>query len=345
MRASEPSGVVVVFAVGRNGSTLLTRLLDGSPGIWIYPLEVNYMGKRDGFAAAPESFVDWQRDQEARLADQYLSRLEDPITPIELPLPAEDSAPEDKLLALLRSTRTAYAPAALDEPVYLFKTLEAGAIPRYEALFPHLRQLHIFRNPLTNYESLKRTVLVHRGLPFWSYEGGDVLSTFIETWRTHALDVLDEDNGLRHIVRFEDLLSDPTNCVQRVCAHLGVGPPAEPDTQTTLGGRRLRELPRPANDTRPPRPMKPDPSYQRTAGYVEVLTRREQELIQYALGDVAARLGYDLGERPRTTSLAWRWLLPDRWELMNSGHPATALGPLARRRRYIYSRLLKDGPS
>ena len=32
-----------IFGTGRNGSTMLMRLLDGSPGIWIFPYELSYL--------------------------------------------------------------------------------------------------------------------------------------------------------------------------------------------------------------------------------------------------------------------------------------------------------------
>ena len=35
--------LVGIFGAGRNGSTLLMRLLDGSSGLWIYPIELNYL--------------------------------------------------------------------------------------------------------------------------------------------------------------------------------------------------------------------------------------------------------------------------------------------------------------
>ena len=35
--------LVGIFGAGRNGSSLLMRLLDGSPGLWIYPIELNYL--------------------------------------------------------------------------------------------------------------------------------------------------------------------------------------------------------------------------------------------------------------------------------------------------------------
>ncbi len=93
--------IVGIFGAGRNGSTLLMRLLDGSPGLWVYPLELNYLstfglrsvrGKlkraaarlfsdtgvgnrfREGYIAA---FIQWTAHQIQELNETYIKHLVD----------------------------------------------------------------------------------------------------------------------------------------------------------------------------------------------------------------------------------------------------------------------------
>lgn len=339
-----------IFAAGRNGSTLLLRLLDGSPGLWVYPIELNYLGKRDWFARDPAGFGHWVSAQEEALRENYLTRLEHPLAPVE-PLERGEllpgDPPEPRLLAFLDSVRRAYAPPELaSSALHAFKTVEVSRIDRYRELFPGLRCLHLVRDPLTNYASLKRAVLVHKRVAFWAHDG-DFLPAFLERgWVPHARFVLGEAAGdpERHLlVRYEDLVREPERVVRGICDWLGVAPPAEAALQTVLGGRRLRELPRdPQSPDRPARPVEAVPDMPARAGYEEVVSERERALIRLATGDLAERLGYGpASPRPGRVGLAVRWLLPDRWETMNSGSWLALGRALLKRRLYVYGKLLR----
>ena len=104
--------LVGIFGAGRNGSSLLMRLLDGSPGLWIYPIELNYLRsfaprslksavKRrlaSGAAHLPghaggtfeerqrRLFRAWAADQLSELKQIYLDKLVEPIAPDGVPL-------------------------------------------------------------------------------------------------------------------------------------------------------------------------------------------------------------------------------------------------------------------
>ena len=84
-----------IMGTGRNGSTLLMRLLDGSPNLWVYPIEFNYLrkfGKRKKkhllfnkirnrvFGANYDDFTLFQfiTRQTNELEETYLNRLKEP---------------------------------------------------------------------------------------------------------------------------------------------------------------------------------------------------------------------------------------------------------------------------
>jgi hypothetical protein len=104
--------LVGIFGAGRNGSSLLMRLLDGSPGLWIYPIELNYLRsfaprslksavKRTLASCvshlpgqAGETFEQrqrqlfraWAADQLDELKQTYLDKLVEPIAPDGVPI-------------------------------------------------------------------------------------------------------------------------------------------------------------------------------------------------------------------------------------------------------------------
>jgi len=329
-----------IFGAGRNGSTLLMRLLDGSPDLWIYPIELRFLELRDWLASEPGSLDRWAEGQLAELRETYLGRLEGENEPHADPLAAlraSSGPPERRLEAFLDGVRAAYAPPGLSpEAIHGFKTIEVEHPGRYLELFPGLRLLHLVRDPSANYASLKRTDMVVKRKPFW-FQGGDVLRTFLERrWLPHARYVLGvgrRDPARHLLVRYEELCSEPTRVVTEICDWLGIRPPAEPELQTALGGRHLREQPNRA-------PEHPVADMQRPAD--GVVTPREAAFIELATAELAAELGYERngGATPSRARLLRSWLPLDRWETMNVDSRLRQGRALVARRLYVYRKLL-----
>ena len=334
------SAMLGIFAAGRNGSTLLMRLLDGSPGLWIYPIELRWLEVR----REPAALEPWAARQLDELESTYLARLAEPLEPASDPLEALRACaaeePERRLETFLDGVRTAFAPAAVSpDATNAFKTIEVADPDRYGRLFPGLRFIHLVRNPLDNYASLKRTDMLVKGKPFW-FQGGDVLQTFVERrWVPHArymIDAARRDPERHRIVRYEDVCSDPVRTVVELCAWLGAEPPPHPDLQTVLGGRRLREQPNAA-------PERATAGLQR--GKREVVTAREGSFIRFAAGGLAERLGYDLdGRAPHATRgrLLRSWLPLDEWETMNVDSRLSQGKAVLSRRLYLTRKLLRS---
>lgn len=328
-----------IFAAGRNGSTLLMRLLDGSPDLWIYPIELRWLEVRQEEGAVEG----WAERQIEELERTYLGRLADPLEPAADPLAALRASagepPDKRLGAFLDGVREAYAPSTVArDSTHTFKTIEVADPQRYGLLFPELRFVHLVRNPLDNYASLKRTDMLEKGKPFW-FQGGDVLQTFVERrWVPHArymLGAVEREPDRHRIVRYEDVCAEPERIVRELCDWLGAAHPQQPDLQTVLGGRRLRELPNRA-------PERATADLQR--GKEEVVTPREGSLIRLAAGGLAEQLGYDLdGRAPEATrgQLLRSWLPLDKWETMNVDSRRSQAKALLSRRLYVTRKLLR----
>lgn len=374
--------IVGIFAAGRNGSTLLTRLLDGSSDLWVHPVEMNYLSvfsdlsrfKRVrskthffatndrplalGGAVKTELLLKyfWPHIDEVR--NLYMKGLIEPFDLKANPLSMIQRQPayraHEFLPALVESIRAACDERAHHTTRYpLIKTAEISYIREYSETFPDMRFIHLIRHPLTNYSSLKRTSALQKEQPFW-YLGGDMLHTFLEMrWIPHARFIIEQCNNLgndkHYLVKYEDLCSRPTEIISDICHWLQISMPRDPSLQTVLGGKQMTELP--VNSSKrgiktPPRVVS-DMATQ--FDYEDILTEREKEFIVFRTYSLASQLGYftrnDHANVPNRLDLAQQWLLPDKWELMNSHYkaPMTKLRlalALLRRRRWIYSKLL-----
>jgi hypothetical protein len=369
------SQLVAIVGAGRNGSTLLARLLDGSPGLWVHPVEMNYLCVWDDLARCgrlspltvqnattreltaleeplairallPSFAHHWNEIRStitSRLAEPPAER-EDPTALVR----THDSCLVDEFLPLfLDSGRRAYAPDE-SQRLLVFKTIETPYVDDYARVFPGLRFVHIVRHPVANFGSLKRTWTYNKELAFY-HAGHDILRTFLEArWLPHARALARhlETSPDRHLlVRYEDLVADPASSLAALADWLGVEGPPEPDLQTSLGGRRFAHLdPNPSKRgiATPERVVK---SMASTFGYEEVVTARERALIERCTARLAARLGYDVTDENRISRLGlWlRWLPPDESERLHARSRLRWLWELARRRAYVTRKVVRPG--
>jgi hypothetical protein len=339
--------VLAILGAGRNGSTLLMRLLDGSPGLWVFPIELNVLQGRD-WLGQPANFEAWARDRIGELETNYLARLVEPFDPGDPLAGLEETRGlpvGDRFAGFLAATRAAYAASRVQPDATLaFKTTEVAAPERWEALLPGLRQLHIVRDPVANYASLKRTDMLVKGKPFW-FQEGDTLRAFVELrWSPHvryALEAIEREPQRHRLVRYEDLCREPGRIVGELCDWLGVSPPAERDLQTVLGGRPMKELPDRTSRGGASAPARVVEGVGVGADAADdVVSARERAWIAFRTGELAGRLGYDLGPAPPRGKLLRSWVLPDRWETMNSRSRMQLGKAILARRAYIARRLV-----
>jgi hypothetical protein len=362
--------LVGLFGTGRNGSTLLGRLLDGSPELWVHPVEVNYLAvfsdllrfghlrrrttqnavtdplSLDGALSLGllRSVYEYHLDE---IAETYAAGLEQPLAAARDPLAGlegdSEMRPADFLPRLLEAGRAAYDGRGRAVTGYAFKTIETPYVDDYARTFPTMRFIHLLRDPLATYSSLKRTNMVRKNWPFWAH-GGDELRMLLEQrWLPHARFAVEhapQDPARHFVVRHEDVVASPVATIESICTWLAVSPPGEPDVQTVLGGLRMTKLPMNPSRAGVDTPARVVGDMSTTYGYDEVLTRRERDFIVARTRDLAGKLGYDLSGGSSRLGLAVRWLPPDHWEIANSRSPGRSLGAILARRRYIYGALL-----
>jgi hypothetical protein len=315
-----------VFGAARDGSTLLMRLLDGSPDLWIYPIEIKFFCQ----IAAQRDLRAWRREPQRidealvpvdtlsryalhqldQLRQGYLAKLADgaPHTePVELPAPGAELSWGEALEWFLAAARRSLGEAGTRR--LGFKTTEALEKLLYErALGARLRAVHIVRDPIEQFASTKRTVLERPEFLYW-YQGRNakrVLPLFVERWSEHARTALaaaERDPSTALIVRYEDIRADAPAQVHRICAWLGVEPPPLPEIQTVLDGRHMSQLPANPSKAGVATPARVVADTAAEFGYEDVVEPRERDVVLSKTGSLARAFGYDLPVPSRTGRL------------------------------------------
>ncbi|OGV72785.1 MAG: hypothetical protein A3K19_28310 [Lentisphaerae bacterium RIFOXYB12_FULL_65_16] len=365
--------LVGIFGTGRNGSTLLVRLLDGIPTAFVQPLESNYLSAMNDLArfgqvrritiqnatveplqrlvdSLPTArLLDFYRHQIDTIRGAEVENVVEPVTLGQDPLADLARQPSYTAQAFVPAYLRALANWLLPETqmnVLLFKTIETPYIADYERLFPEMRFIHLIRNPLDVWSSQKRSLMCNKTQPSW-YLGGDNLRTMIECrWLPHARAILERKNSPRHyLLRYEDLVKDAARVVGDICAWLGVPLPRDPTSLTTLGGRHYRTMPKNPSkrDAVTPREVVADLAAKLHAE--DVVTPREQDLILYRAYDAGRQLGYFQGLRKSTKGhIVRRWCTVDEWEFKHaSGVRARLRGcwAMLARRCYVGNAILE----
>ncbi len=357
--------LIGIFGAGRNGTTLLMRLLDGSPGLWVYPIELNYLTVHQpkswrcraarllrGRGRGKTTFFAWAEAQVQELAETYLERLMDPLKVQGNPLDAlrtrgYQGSPRTDLPDYLSAMQAAYDDRHLaSAPFLVFKSREVTELSQYQKMFPQMRFIHIVRHPFSNYSSLKRTDMVAKQKPFW-FQGGDILRTQLEDrWIPHVRFIMAArlaDPQRHHVIKYEDLCQEPSEVITDICRWLNVALPSDLLLQTVLGGKRMTQLPSNPSQVGVHTPPRVISNMANAFKYDEVLTERERALILFRTYCLARQLGY-FDKEPASLPTRWQllraWFLPDRWECMNT-HPGLRLfRALLSRRLYIFSKLV-----
>lgn len=374
MSGQSSFSLVAIIGTGRNGSTLISRLLDGIPGWFMHPVEVNFLQAMNDIgrygivrrrvhnntlshplgaldkSIGVRSLLRYYRPQFNEMNRQYMNNTRETFQPG--PEPADVLAassayrPEDFVPAFLRATAAWSVPG---EPLQgaLFKTIETPYVAEYERRFPAMKFIHIIRDPVTTWESMKRTLL-RRDSRSVSHLGGDSLISFLEyRWLPHARAILQRQEDPRHVViRYEDILAQGDDAVVALCQSVGLPVPAEPAVQTVLGGRHFHKMQMNPSEKGVEAPETIVKDLAAKHGYTQVVSQRERDLILLRTWEQARALGYALDvERPDPHTVSCAWSQRDQWDKANLRgvfmHMRSVLAH-ARRRRYVKTHCRKD---
>ena len=341
--------LIGLFGTGRNGSTLIGRLLDGLQDTYVHPVEEKFLTAFDDLV---------RHSRVTRLVEQNcttrrLTRLDGLLSREQLTgyyqlsldaimkhcadtvgLPREvrglslEKVVPSQTCSVETFTREYLSGlAALIRPDvafrhHLFKSIEVPYITEYEHLFPDMKFIHIMRNPVVVCSSQKRSLMENKGLPA-SYLGFDWMTCMLDKrWVPHARFITSHRQDPRHIVvRYEDLVKTPAEEIGRVAAWLDLAPPPRPMDQTIFHDLDKAKWGENPSKKGVESPTKVVADLQQKNRYDEVLTRREIDLIAVKTRNWLAGLGYESPSDATLGEVAAQYLTLDKWELMHCNTP------------------------
>ena len=252
--------LIGIFGTGRNGSTLISRLLDGLEDTYVHPVEEKFLTAFDDLYR----FGKVRRLTEQNCTTKKLIYKNQSLGAVQLKKYFNFTISQLQFhidsTALLRSKNLKISPSDVLGnssvslggflPSYLeniskfvrpdkrfkhyaFKSIEGCYIEEYADRFPGMKFIHVVRDPFAVCASQMRSILENKKMPL-SYLGFDCINCMLEKrWVPHVLAIKKFQGSADHIVvRYEDLVSDANKETLRVAEFLGLRPPIQPTRQT-----------------------------------------------------------------------------------------------------------------
>jgi len=364
LEAEATALIVGIFGTGRNGSSLISRLLDGLGDSYVHPVEecfasaFNALARRPqvgrlvlqnctnepltrmGGAVYSERIRSFLANNVDTLNNEYIERCRATrqLERLDLKklLPKSsyrfDEMIDGYLGGIAKHVRSDQAISNC-----VFKSIETPYIADYAQAIPQMRFIHIFRDPVAVCSSQKRSLLENKKVPA-SYLGYDWLTCMLtKRWVPHAQYVLDRKADAAHIVvRYEDLVTGPDREIGRIASWLNLAPPPRPGIQTVFGDLDMDSWGFNPSKKGVETPTEVVSNLQEINKYDEILTSREIDLINAKTAPYLGPLGYRTPSIPKRSMLIIHNLLPDKWEYM---HCRSALSWLRALRGMLYRRL------
>lgn len=336
--------LIGIFGTGRNGSSLITYLLDGLGETYVHPVEEKFI---TGFnRVANNKKISRFEDQNCinyplRFLDKNVSRsklnfIQSSIDMLNKHC-SETISDFSKLHIKnigdilkeenysLKSFIESYLKEISDKVVannnfknYLFKSIETPYIANYQYFFPDMKCIHIIRNPYDVFSSQKRSLIDNKSLPA-TYLGYDWLISMIEyRWNPHMEYIDKISNNKNHIiVKYEDLTSRPEFEIQKIAKFLNVTSPKRPTTQTIFNNKDKENWggnPSKKGIIMPNTVVK---DLQVKSSYNEILSAREIDLISLRLKDSIKNFDYELKSQKSKNDILNSYLKIDKSEYIH----------------------------
>ena len=339
--------LIGLFGTGRNGSSLIGRLLDGLQDTYVHPVEELFLTAFDDLAhrgrltrlVVQNCTTHRLTHLDDTLSTGLLGRYYRPSLDLLLKYCSETVGPPSELRSLdledvlPRSSCTvedftrgylggiaARVRPDINFQHHLFKSIEVAYLADYEQRFQDMKFVHILRDPVVVCSSQKRSLLENKAVPA-SYLGYDWLTCMLDKrWLPHARFIAERRGDPRHIVvRYEDLVAEPVIEIGKIAAGLGLMPPPRPSVQTIFhdldkanwGGNPSKK----GVDS----PTEVVADLQKRNSYEEVLTQREIDLIAVKTRDLLPGLSYQSPSGASLAEVRRQYLVPDKWEFMHCG--------------------------
>ena len=344
--------LIGIFGTGRNGSSLITYLLDGLGETYVHPVEEKFLTGFDCVSQNKkisrlinQNCIDYPLNHINKNVDTSLLNFMQPSINMFNKHCEETVGDVSKIQiknihSILNKKNYSAKNFVSDYLIeisnkaipnnnfknYLFKSIETPYIKDYQLLFPNMKFIHIVRNPYDIFSSQKRSLIENKSLPA-SYLGSDWLVSMIRyRWDPHMNFIKKiQDNSNHIIIKYEDLTANPENEVTRISKFLNVSPPKRPKAQTIFNDRDKINWGGNPSKKGIKMPNTVVKNLQIKSNYEEILSKREVDLISYALNDSIKFLDYELKSNKSKKQVFLSYLKVDKWEFINCNSPIRLL--------------------
>ena len=336
-----------LFGTGRNGSSLLTGLLDGLEKTYVHPNEIIFLSaindlNKSHYISKKTLHFNHKNFSNKKMKSFNVNNL---LIYYENEFKKTKDLIKDNLVnetnldykftlkhKLMKSKdiiefcynyleESAKWSSDIKFENYLFKTSEVSHLEKYQEIFPNMKFIHIIRNPLDVIDSGVRRTRENKN-PLnrteW-YLGGDTILTMVKRWRIHSNFIIKNRNNKNHIcIQYEDLIDNELDVINNISFWLGLLPPKKPTISTILYNNRLKRLPENIGSSNTVTPFTVNRNLKSKYGYKFSLENQEVDLIVYSLFQNAKYFGYfdNLNSISKMLILI-TWFLPKKFEFNN----------------------------
>lgn len=338
--------IIGIFGTGRNGTSLLTRLLDGTPNTYVHPLEINFLSAFDDLAGpfhrisretrfysktrklknlnkriSSRLLCQYYEPQINQIINEFWKELENPFS-LDLNFKLHESLKKNSYFVEEFVKEYLYQMGKWtcheNTQLYFFKSLEVPYLSNYESRFLGMKFIHIIRDPIHVYDSLIRASRVSENpvkIPSW-YLAGDNITTIIEKrWMSHTKFILSNlENKNHYLIKYENLIINPQQELGKLFKWLNLEIPSTSNELTTLGGRSMNNIPDNvgAVNLKTPKFISRDIIKNER---LKFLYKEEKDLIINITYELSKKLGYFKDTiKTNKTKLLLSWFLPKKWE-------------------------------
>lgn len=217
MQTTATGPVFLICGGGRTGSTMVERLLVSTRQVLVWGEHGGILIRQ--LRALMEGMQTWMRVKARGQFARFLKEGYNAWIPNMNPEPVAFSAACRAFL----ETSLGQPARALGYPRWGFKEIKYGkpAILFLQELYPDAGFIFLIRNPLDCLKSIKST-------GWYPSDYGASPETFLNEWTRITVDLLDLENQCPNaaLVRYEDLLTKPEECLLRIAKAVGIAPEA-----------------------------------------------------------------------------------------------------------------------
>jgi hypothetical protein len=343
--------LVGIFGTGRNGSSLFSRLIDGIPNTYVHPLETIFFSAINDLTSGKKVlkkntihnavftkniFYNKRFIINEEISNYYQSQVSDILEQFELNF--LDSEKRSNNLKLTEHFRGEYEIQEFindfmdrfSEWLYngeikenkIFRSVELIYLDLYEQYFPDMKFIHLLRDPVKTYESIVRETRQKKN-PLkrsnW-YLGGDTLFTILKRWEIHTDFLINKiKNKNNHlIIKYEDLVMDPSKEINKVSEWLNFGVHPLPNILSVFGDTKINKLPKNVGKTDEATPLKVISDTSKKYNYEKSISLAETYLIKFYLHDNAYFFDYvNKNDKPNKFQILKLWAFPKNFEFLH----------------------------